>query len=113
MQTAAFNLPNDERIGKEMGTKRTMLKNVQEAKFDQVLVPIAEVALAAADRKNVSFEAFFTHILMHELMHGLGPHEAITVGRQDDRPCARPCRRPTAPSRRPRPTSRGCSRCST
>jgi hypothetical protein len=75
VQSAAFNLPNDERIAREMGTKRTMLKNVQEAKFQRVLVPISKVALAAADRKNVSFDAFFTHILMHELMHGLGPHQ--------------------------------------
>jgi hypothetical protein len=47
---------------------------VQEAKFDKVLRPIARVALA--DPKNVAFDAFFTHILMHELMHGLGPHFA-------------------------------------
>jgi hypothetical protein len=52
-----------------------MLKNVQEAKFARVLVPIAGVALAPAERKQVAFDAFFTHILMHELMHGLGPHE--------------------------------------
>jgi hypothetical protein len=74
VQTAAFNLPNDEKIEHEMGTKRVMLINVQEAKFKMVLLPIAKVALAAADRKDVSFDAFFTHILMHELMHGLGPH---------------------------------------
>ena len=79
VQTAAFNLPNDERVVKEKGTKRVMLRNVQEAKFEKVLRPIAAVALPAADRANVSFEAFFTHILMHELLHGLGPH-AITVG---------------------------------
>jgi hypothetical protein len=75
VQTAAFNLPNDERIAREMGTKRTMLKNVQEAKFARVLLPISKVALAPADARNVAFEAFFTHILMHELMHGLGPHQ--------------------------------------
>jgi hypothetical protein len=79
VQTAAFNLPNDERVIREKGSKRVMLKNVQEAKFRHVLVPIADVALAPADRARVSFEAFFTHILMHELMHGLGPHD-ITVG---------------------------------
>jgi hypothetical protein len=79
VQTAAFNLPNDERVIREKGSKRVMLKNNQQAKFDQVLVPIAEVALARADRAKVSFDAFFTHILMHELMHGLGPHD-ITVG---------------------------------
>jgi hypothetical protein len=75
VQTAAYNLPNDEKIGKEMGTKRTMLKNVQELKFEKVLMPITKVALAEADQKNVAFDVFFTHILMHELMHGLGPHE--------------------------------------
>jgi hypothetical protein len=56
-----------------------MLKNNQEAKFRMVLQPISMVALAADDRRHVSFDAFFTHILMHELMHGLGPHN-ITVG---------------------------------
>lgn len=79
VQTAAFNLPNDERVTAEKGSKRVMLKNVQEAKFQRVLQPIAKVALAPKDRKDVAFEAFFTHILMHELMHGLGPHN-ITVG---------------------------------
>jgi Peptidase family M49 len=74
VQTAAFNLPNDARVLKEKGAKRVMLKNVQEAKFANVLTPIAAVALPAADRSKVSFDAFFTHILMHELMHGLGPH---------------------------------------
>ena len=78
VQTAAFNLPNDERVTREYGSKRVMLKNVQEAKFGMVLTPIAEIALPAGERTDVSFEAFFTHILMHELMHGLGPH-TITV----------------------------------
>ena len=79
VQTAAFNLPNDERVIREKGSKRVMLKNNQEAKFSKVLVPISRVALTAADQANVAFDAFFTHILMHELMHGLGPH-GITVG---------------------------------
>jgi hypothetical protein len=79
VQTAAFNLPNDERVIREKGSKRVMLKNNQEAKFSKVLVPISKIALAAPDQLNVAFEAFFTHILMHELMHGLGPHD-ITVG---------------------------------
>jgi hypothetical protein len=78
VQTAAFNLPNDERVVREKGAKRVMLKNVQEAKFRIALVPIAKVVLEPAARGNVDFDAFFTHILMHELMHGLGPH-AITV----------------------------------
>jgi hypothetical protein len=79
IQTAAFNLPNDERITAEKGAKRVMLKNTQDAKFERVLVPISKVALAAKDQGTVDFDAFFTQILMHELMHGLGPHN-IVVG---------------------------------
>jgi Peptidase family M49 len=81
VQTAAYNLPNDERIVAKMGSKRVMLKNTQEAKFKVVLVPIAQVALAADDRQHIAFDAFFTQILMHELMHGLGPHNIIVNGR--------------------------------
>ena len=81
VQTAAFNLPNDERVVREHGSKRVMLKNVQEAKFRHVLAPIAEVVLPPAEQADVSFDAFFTHILMHELMHGLGPHEVAVGGR--------------------------------
>jgi len=81
VQTAAFNLPNDERVVREKGSKRVMLKNVQEAKFSKALAPIARVALPAGDQTRVSFDAFFTHILMHELMHGLGPHQITVDGR--------------------------------
>jgi hypothetical protein len=81
VQTAAYNLPNDERVVNEKGSKRVMLKNNQEAKFNKVLVPIATVALPAAERAQVSFDAFFTHILMHELMHGLGPQTITVNGR--------------------------------
>ena len=81
VQTAAFNLPNDERVVKEKGSKRIMLKNVQDAKFNKTLIPISRVVLSAAEQRSLSFEAFFTHILMHELMHGLGPHN-ITVDGQ-------------------------------
>ena len=81
VQTAAFNLPNDERVIREKGSKRVMLKNNQEAKFQKVLVPISRVALARGDQANVAFDAFFTHILMHELMHGLGPHDISVGGR--------------------------------
>jgi hypothetical protein len=82
VQTAAFNLPNDERVVKEKGSKRVMLKNVQDAKFAKVLVPISRVVLTPAQQKQVAFDAFFTHILMHELMHGLGPHNIIVDGQQ-------------------------------
>jgi hypothetical protein len=82
VQTAAFNLPNDERVVREKGTKRVMLKNVQDAKFAKTLVPISKVVLSPADQKDVSFDAFFTHIVVHELMHGLGPHTITVGGRQ-------------------------------
>jgi hypothetical protein len=59
-----------------------MLKNMQEAKFREVLVPISRVVLSPADRARVSFDAFFTRTLMHELMHGLGPHDITVGGRQ-------------------------------
>jgi len=81
VQTAAFNLPNDERVVAAKGSKRVMLKNYQEAKFAQCLVPISKRALTAADQPLVAFDPFFTHILMHELMHGLGPQEIIVGGR--------------------------------
>jgi hypothetical protein len=78
VQTAAFNLPNDERVTREKGSKRVMLKNVQDAKFAKTLVPIARVVLSPNDQKDLSFDAFFTHIVVHELMHGLGPHDVNT-----------------------------------
>jgi len=82
VQTAAFNLPNDERVVREKGAKRVMLKNVQEAKFRSVLVPVARRMLGPKAAPDVSFEMFFTHILAHELMHGLGPHEITVAGRR-------------------------------
>jgi len=82
VQTAAFNLPNDERVIREKGAKRVMLKNVQDAKFEKTLLPISKIVLGAGDRPKLAFEAFFTHILVHELMHGLGPHNITVGGRQ-------------------------------
>jgi len=80
VQTAAFNLPNDERVVKEKGSARIMLKNVQDAKFNKVLIPITRVVLTTAQQRAVAFDSFFTHILMHELMHGLGPHNITVAG---------------------------------
>jgi len=82
VQTAAFNLPNDERVTREKGSKRVMLKNVQDAKFSKILKPIAQVVLSLNDQKDLSFDAFFTHIVVHELMHGLGPHDVTVNGRK-------------------------------
>ena len=81
VQTAAYNLPNNERAVQQKGSKRVMLKNVQEAKFRSVLVPIAMRTLSKNARVDVNFSSFFTHILAHELMHGLGPHQITVDGR--------------------------------
>jgi hypothetical protein len=81
VQTAAYNLPNDERVVQQKGSKRVMLKNIQEAKFKATLVPISRVVLASADQKDVNFDLFFTHIVAHELTHGLGPHQIKVNGR--------------------------------
>ena len=85
VQTAAYNLPNDDRVVQQKGSKRVMLKNVQEAKFRSVLLPIARRTLTHDAMVDVTFEPFFTHILAHELMHGLGPHQ-IKVGDRDTTP---------------------------
>jgi hypothetical protein len=82
VQTAAYNLPNDERVVHEKGAKRVMLKNIQEAKFKTVLIPIADKVLTPKARGDVAFEPFFTHILAHELMHGLGPQQITVNGKQ-------------------------------
>ena len=82
VQTAAFNLPNDEKVVAEKGAKRVMLKNIQQAKFKTVLTPIAERTLSKQQQADVTFEPFFTHILAHELMHGLGPQQITLNGKK-------------------------------
>jgi hypothetical protein len=81
VQTTAYNLPNDDRVVQQKGSKRVMLKNVQEAKFRSTLLPIARRTLSQAAMVDVSFEPFFIHTLAHELMHGLGPHQIKVQGR--------------------------------
>jgi len=81
VKSAAFNLPNDEKVILQKGAKRVMLKNVQEAKFNSVLVPISKVVLAKKEQGEVAFDPFFTHLLAHELTHGLGPHQIKVDGR--------------------------------
>src|SRR5207253_1998245 len=79
--TAAYNLPNDDRVVQQKGSKRVMLRNIQEAKFRTVLLPIARRTLSKHAMVDVNFESFFTHIVAHELMHGLGPHQIKVQGR--------------------------------
>ena len=73
IQTTAFNLPNDERVRTAKGSKKVMMKNVAEAKYEKCWIPIVNEILAPEPLKNVSFNAYFTHVLMHEVSHGLGP----------------------------------------
>ncbi len=73
VQTLAFNLPNDERVREAKGSKKVMLKNVHEAKFEKLLKPIADIVLDKDQLKYLTFEAFFSHTLMHEMSHGVGP----------------------------------------
>ena len=82
VQTAAYNLPNDERIIRERGSKRVMLKNIQEAKFASTLKPITALVLRPQDQKDLDFDSFFTHILAHEITHGLGPHHTKVNGKE-------------------------------
>jgi Peptidase family M49 len=87
VRTAAFNLPNDERVVHEKGAKRVMLKNIQEAKFESILKPIAARVLSQADQSHLSFDSFFSHILAHELSHGIGPQQ-ISIGGRSTSPRA-------------------------
>jgi Peptidase family M49 len=82
VQTAAYNLPNDERVILEKGSKKVMLKNVQHAKFDGTLTPISRVVLPPSAQPDLSFDWFFTHILAHEISHGIGPHEILVNGKK-------------------------------
>lgn len=84
VQTLAFNLPNDERVRQAKGSKKVLLKNVQEAKYNQILIPIAELVLDREQIKYVTFESFFTHTLMHEMSHGIGPGFIKVDGRDTE-----------------------------
>jgi len=77
IQTTAFNLPNDERVREAKGSKKVMLKNVAEAKFRKCWIPIVNTVLAPEVLKDVSFDAYFNHVLMHEMSHGLGPGNIV------------------------------------
>jgi hypothetical protein len=81
VMTAAFNLPNDEETITKHGGKQVLMRNVQQAKFNNVLVPIARTLIHPSEQHLLSFEAFFTFILMHELCHALGPQKITKHGR--------------------------------
>lgn len=71
-KTIAINLPNDERVQLAKGTRRLQLKNAMQAKFDKIMVPIAELLIDESQRKHVTFDAFFANTMFHEVAHGLG-----------------------------------------
>ncbi len=84
VQTIAFNLPNDERVREEKGSKKVLLRNIMRAKYDRILLPIAERVLSPEDRARLTFEAFFDEVLHHELSHGLGPGKLVLDGRETE-----------------------------
>ena len=71
-KTIAINLPNDEKVQLEKGTRRLQLKNAMQAKFDQILMPISKVLIAEDQRQHITFDAFFANTMFHEVAHGLG-----------------------------------------
>jgi len=77
--TAAFNLPNDERVRARKGSKKVLLKNVMAAKFEACALPIAEAVLSKKDLQHVEFKPFFHFILMHEVSHALGPDDVCAA----------------------------------
>ncbi len=76
-KTIAINLPNDEAVQLKKGTRRLQLKNVMKAKFDKILVPIANIIIAPEQRKHIKFDAFFANTMFHEVAHGLGIKNTI------------------------------------
>jgi hypothetical protein len=77
-KTIAINLPNDEQVQLEKGTRRLQLKNAMRAKFDKILVPISEQLIVPEQRKHITFDAFFANTMFHEVAHGLGIKNTIT-----------------------------------
>jgi len=84
IQTIAFNLPNDERVRETKGSKKVLLRNVMNAKFEKILKPIAEVLVAEDQLDALASRSFFQHTLWHEMSHGLGPGKLVLDGRETE-----------------------------
>ncbi len=80
-KTIAINLPNDEQVQLEVGSRRLQLKNAMKAKFDSILLPIAEVVVAKEQRPQIDFDAFFANTMFHEVAHGLGIKNTVEGNR--------------------------------
>lgn len=76
-KTIAINLPNDEKVRAEKGSRKLQLKNSMKAKFDKIVLPIAELVIDPEQRKYVKFDAFFENTMFHEVAHGLGLGKTI------------------------------------
>ena len=76
-KTIAINLPNDEEVQLQKGTRRLQLKNAMRAKFDKIMVPISEKIIDESQRSHVTFDAFFANTMFHEVAHGLGIKNTI------------------------------------
>jgi hypothetical protein len=76
-KTIAINLPNDEEVQLQKGTRRLQLKNAMRAKFDKIMMPISEVLIDESQRKHITFDAFFANTMFHEVAHGLGIKNTI------------------------------------
>jgi len=76
-KTIAINLPNDSRVQLAKGSRRLQLKNAMKAKFDNILLPISEILISKEQRKYITFDAFFSNTMFHEVAHGLGIKETI------------------------------------
>jgi len=77
-KTIAINLPNDEEVQLQKGTRRLQLKNAMRAKFDRIMLPIADLLIAEDQRPHVTFDAFFENTMFHEVAHGLGIKNTLT-----------------------------------
>src|SRR5690606_36520111 len=71
-KTIAINLPNDEEVQLAKGTRRLQLENVMRAKFDKIMLPIANELIVEDQVDDVTFDAFFQNTMFHEVAHGLG-----------------------------------------
>lgn len=76
-KTIAINLPNDQRVQLQKGTRKLQLKNAMQAKFDKILVPISEILISEDQRKYITFDAFFSNTMFHEVAHGMGIKNTI------------------------------------
>ena len=76
-KTIAINLPNDEEVQLKKGTRRLQLKNAMRAKFDRILMPLSKILIDPAQRRHITFDAFFGNTMFHEVAHGLGIKNTI------------------------------------